>query len=150
MSQQQAASLLACAFFCLFPPQILEKPNNTHPTYQSVNFDRWESILPLDFFSNKKFPKGFSKVAHHGKLRNWNVFYIIFDVSLKIVGHPRFPKLYEYFLISAQRCHYFSTFRSSGQLPTAMDAITSSTLSTAHRRKYYDRRDARTFTSGLR
>ncbi|CAF1052395.1 unnamed protein product [Rotaria sordida] len=38
MSQRQAASLLACAFFCLFPQQFNGQINNKYQTYQSFNF----------------------------------------------------------------------------------------------------------------
>ncbi len=35
MSQRQAASLLACAFFCLFP----NRPDYDHQTFQEPNFN---------------------------------------------------------------------------------------------------------------
>ncbi|CAF5110588.1 unnamed protein product [Rotaria sp. Silwood1] len=38
MSQRQAGSLLACAFFCLFPHQFNDQISNQHQTYQSINF----------------------------------------------------------------------------------------------------------------
>jgi hypothetical protein len=40
MSQQQAASLLACAFFCLFPNRSGQTRNKEYEKYQNPNFDR--------------------------------------------------------------------------------------------------------------
>ncbi|CAF4100753.1 unnamed protein product [Adineta steineri] len=47
MSQRQAASLLTCAFFCLYPPRSNENMSNTHQTYQNLNFNKlFESGSP--------------------------------------------------------------------------------------------------------
>ncbi|CAF1629844.1 unnamed protein product [Rotaria magnacalcarata] len=39
MSQRQAASLLACGFFCIFPHQFNRKIDNKYHSYQSFNFN---------------------------------------------------------------------------------------------------------------
>ncbi|CAF3691399.1 unnamed protein product [Adineta steineri] len=47
MSQRQAASLLTCAFFCLYPPQSHGNMSNTHETYQNLSFNKlFESGSP--------------------------------------------------------------------------------------------------------
>ena len=38
MSQRQAASLLACSFFCLFPHRSGSKSKKIHQTFQNPNF----------------------------------------------------------------------------------------------------------------
>ncbi|CAF1072359.1 unnamed protein product [Rotaria sp. Silwood1] len=40
MSQRQAASLLACAFFCLFPFRHDDKPNEAYANFQDPNFKK--------------------------------------------------------------------------------------------------------------
>ncbi|CAF3862458.1 unnamed protein product [Adineta steineri] len=47
MSQRRAASLLTCAFFCIYPPRSNENMSNTHETYQNLNFNKlFESGSP--------------------------------------------------------------------------------------------------------
>jgi hypothetical protein len=40
MSQKQAASLLACAFFCLFPDRSNQSKSKEFEKYPNPNFDR--------------------------------------------------------------------------------------------------------------
>jgi hypothetical protein len=40
MSQHQAASLLACAFFCLFPFRSQHEQSKDHRDFQDPNFNR--------------------------------------------------------------------------------------------------------------
>ena len=40
MSQQQAAALLSCAFFCLYPSDFDNHTSQGYPTGQSINFTR--------------------------------------------------------------------------------------------------------------
>ena len=41
MSQRQAASLLACAFFCLFPYRSDQDKTKEYENYQNPNFDKY-------------------------------------------------------------------------------------------------------------
>ena len=42
MSQKQAASLLACAFFCLFPRRFNQKVGSEYEHYQNPNFNTYD------------------------------------------------------------------------------------------------------------
>ncbi|CAF3442123.1 unnamed protein product [Rotaria sp. Silwood1] len=60
MSQRQAASLLACAFFCLFPFRHDDKPNEAYANFQDPNFkkdnwgQKWCHVVAMDaiYFRN--------------------------------------------------------------------------------------------------
>jgi len=49
MSQQQAATLLACAFFCLFPYRSDQSKTKQFEKYPNPNFDRYVHVLIVSY-----------------------------------------------------------------------------------------------------
>ena len=70
MSQRQAASLLACAFFCLFPYRSDRDKKKEYENYQNPNFDRFAYVSQLDIRTVRIIFEDYIKMEHHRRLKN--------------------------------------------------------------------------------
>lgn len=88
MSQRQTASLLACAFFCLFPYRSGSRIKKEYENFQNPNFNTYLSITYISNFYILIISifKDYTNVAVPIKLKRSNVFYIILVASLKEVN----------------------------------------------------------------